>query len=212
MNCVRAELSTWAVLPAKRFARAKTRLGAALSIEGRRDLARDLYERVLRACAGCGELSGTLVATDGEDVAALADQHRATVLRDTEAAKASLAHVVDAALLSLRLRGATHALVVMADLPYIETRDVRELLAASRSADVVIAPDALRRGTSALGLRLDLPFRTAFGHPDSLQRHLRESARHGVRPRVLYNPRLALDVDTPDDLHALAGRYGQIQI
>lgn len=209
VKAAQADFAPWAVLPAKRFRRAKTRLGTALSFEQRCRLARALYERVLGACTASRALRGTLVATDGEDVAALAVRHRATVLRDAGSARGSLASVVDAALAVLRARGATHALVIMADLPQIEARDLRELVAALRQTDVVVVPDAQRRGTSALGLRLDLRLRTAFGHPDSLQRHLRESADLGVSARVLYNPRLALDIDTPDDLYAAFGP-GQI--
>ena len=190
----------FALVPAKRFGRAKTRLADALPPAGRRELARALCRRALHACEASFALCGTLVATDGDDVTALARQQRALVLRDDRQRAPSLSRIVDAGLHELRQRGATHALVIMSDLPHIEPRDVRELLCALRDADVVIAPDAQRRGTSALGLRLDLPLRSAFGHPDSLQRHLREAARLGARARLLCNPRLALDLDTPEDL------------
>jgi 2-phospho-L-lactate guanylyltransferase len=200
---VSAAFAPWAVLPAKRFGRAKTRLDPALASHQRRALATGLLERVLDACRESRALRGVLVATDGDDVAALALGRGASVLRDAEAPPASLARVVDAALHSLRARGATHALVLMSDLPQVQARDVHELLAAMRQADVVLCPDAQRRGTSALGLRLTPDFRSAFGHPDSLVRHLREAARLGLRARVLCNPRVALDVDVPRDLARL---------
>lgn len=196
----------WAVVPAKRFGRAKSRLAAALPPAERRELARALCRRALWACSASGALAGTLVVTDGDDVAAVARGLDAAVLRDREAGGPALARIVDGALSALRARGATHALVVMADLPLIEPRDLRELLAALRETDVVLAPDALRRGTSALGVRLDRGMRTAFGHADSLQRHLREAARAGARARVLSNPRLALDIDKPDDLLRVQSR------
>jgi 2-phospho-L-lactate/phosphoenolpyruvate guanylyltransferase len=190
----------WAVLPAKRFGRAKTRLDPALDAPARRALARALFERVLSACTDHRDLEGTLVATDGEDVAELAARRGAAVLRDAGPASGPLARVVDGALADLRARGATHALVIMADLPRIEARDVRELLGTLRDADVVLVPDALRRGTSALGVRLDLGFRTAFGRADSLARHLREAEQCRAVTRVVYNPRVAPDIDTPRDL------------
>ncbi len=202
LTAARDAFRPWAVVPAKRFGRAKSRLGGALASDERRELARALCDRVLRACADSGALHGTLLATDGADVASLAVQRRAAVLRDRPG-ESSLARVVDAALAELRARDATHALVVMADLPRASARDLRELLALLRSADVVLVPDAQRRGTNALGLRLDLPFVTAFGRADSLQAHLREAARCGARARVLHQPRLALDIDTPGDLSAL---------
>jgi 2-phospho-L-lactate guanylyltransferase len=206
LNGARDEFRPWAVLPAKRFGRAKTRLGGALPASERRELARALCDRVLGACAASRVLHGTLVATDGDDVTALAMHRRAAVLRD-RAGDTALAQIVDAALDALRARGATHALVVMADLPCVAARDLRELLALMRDADVVLAPDVRRRGTNALGLRLDLPFHTAFGRADSLQRHVREAARAGCQARVVYHPRIALDIDRPEDLMALRAKH-----
>lgn len=189
----------WAIIPAKRFGRAKSRLGAVLRVEQRRHLAAAMFEGVLDACVNCRELDGTLIATDGDDVAALATQRGAAVLRDSSAGL-PLAAVIDRALESLVARGATHALVVMADLPWLRSRDLDELLAQLRSAEVVVSPDLSRRGTSALGLQLDLGLRSCFGHSDSLQRHLQEAARIGASCAVVHNPRVAFDVDIASDL------------
>jgi 2-phospho-L-lactate guanylyltransferase len=201
---LRVAFRPWAVIPAKRFSRAKSRLSAARPADRRLALARALFDRVLEACRRTPELAGTLVVTDGEDVAALAARRGAHVLRD--APDATLAGVIDAALASLPIRGATHALVLMADLPLVQARDISELLARLRDCDYVITPDARRRGTSALGVRLDADLRTCFGHDDSLQRHIHELARISARSAVLHNPRVALDIDTPDDVTALRAR------
>jgi 2-phospho-L-lactate guanylyltransferase len=199
----------WAVIPAKRFARAKSRLGSVLQTTERRELACSMFERVLGACSACPELEGVLVATDGDEVAALGARHGASVLRDPSRSL-PLAAVVDAALGSLTVRGATHALVVMADLPWIRSCDIGELLAQLRTEDVVVTPDLKRRGTSALGVRLDLGLRSCFGHADSLQRHLDEAARVRARSAVVHNPRIAFDIDSATDLSALrlAGAAG----
>jgi 2-phospho-L-lactate/phosphoenolpyruvate guanylyltransferase len=199
----RTPFRAFAVIPQKRFGRAKARLAPALAPDARRELAAGLFTRVLSACHGCAALAGALVATDGADVAHAAQRSAALLERDRRAHEGRLSATVDVALESLRARGATHALIVMADLPQLQARDLAELLAALRDSAVVIAPDAQRRGTSALGLRLDVGFRTAFGHPDSLQRHLREATRTAGAARVIYNPRLAFDLDTPEDLAQL---------
>jgi 2-phospho-L-lactate guanylyltransferase len=197
----RAAFRPWALIPAKRFGRAKSRLSAALSMDARAALARGLFERVLDACARTPELHGTLVVTDGDDVAELAARRGALVLRD--APGAVLAAVIDAAIATLPARGATHALVLMADLPRVQARDVSELLASLRAHDSVITPDARRRGTSALGLRLDRARTTCFGHDDSLVRHVAQALGSPVSSAVIYNPRVAMDVDTPGDLVAM---------
>ena len=192
----------WAVVPAKSFARAKSRLESALAPGARRELARGLLERALSACAGCTQLAGTLVTTDGDDVAQLAGRHRARVVRDAgarPARPARLSSIVDAALEHARSHGATHAIVLMGDLPLVQARDLAELVAALREHPVVIVPDAQRRGTGALGLRLDRPARTCFGNPDSFTRHVAMARALGAAPRVLVQPRLARDLDAPND-------------
>lgn len=192
----------WAVIVAKDFGRAKSRLGRALSAAQRRELARSMFAGVLGACVGARELHGTLVATDGDEAAALAARHGARVLRDAPL-HPELHAIVDRALAHVSTLGASHALVIMADLPLARTRDLQELLALLQRTDMVIAPDAERRGTGALGLRLDLGLRTRFGHADSLQRHLQEASRLRAAVRVLYNPRLAFDLDAPRHLPQL---------
>ncbi|HMI92753.1 MAG TPA: 2-phospho-L-lactate guanylyltransferase [Polyangiales bacterium] len=199
----------WAIVPAKAFARAKSRLDGVLAPVARRELARGLLDHVLQACRQSGAFEGILVATDGDDVARSAARAGAQVIRDSSSRDssvhdssvraASLGAIVDAALESSVALGATHALVVMADLPLLEARDVRELVHALRSDCVVLAPDAQRRGTNALGLRLDLGARTCFGQPDSLSRHAREALRVGAALRVIANPRVARDLDTHAD-------------
>lgn len=193
-----AEWQPWALIAAKGFARAKSRLDSALPAHERRALASAMFEHVLDACMRCSQLHGTLVATDGDDVAEHARRRNAAVLRDEAAG--SLAAVIDAGLSLLRAGEATHVLVIMADLPLLKPCDVSELLGSLRRRDLVITPDLQRRGTSALGVRLDLDFQSCFGHDDSLQRHLRQAARISARSAVHYNPRIAFDVDTPEDL------------
>lgn len=195
----RAAMRVWAVVPAKSFARAKSRLESALPPGARRALARALLERALAACAGCSALARTLVTTDGDDVAQLAVRYRASVVRDAGARPARLARIVDAALEHARARGATHAIVLMGDLPLVQPRDLAELVHALRTHPVVIVPDAQRRGTGALGLSLSEPPRTCFGNPDSFMRHVAMARALGAVPEVRVQPRLARDLDAPND-------------
>jgi 2-phospho-L-lactate guanylyltransferase len=193
-------------VPAKAFARAKSRLDGVLAPAARRELAGSLLDRVLQACRQSDAFAGILVATDGDDVARTAARAGAQVIRDRAEQVTPLGEIVDAALASCVALGATHALVVMADLPLLQARDVRELVHALLADCVVLAPDAQRRGTNALGLRLDLGVRTCFGHADSLQRHTREALRVGAILHVANNPRVSCDLDTAADLARLRGR------
>ena len=203
-----------ALIPIKRFDRGKTRLRERLDETARRALAHRMFERVLDVSLGCPRLAGTLVVTDAEDIATLARARGASVLADpadlaTAPERARLAQVVDAGLAQLRAQGASGALVLMADLPALEVRDLDALLDALDRADVVLAPDRRGRCTNALALRLPpaSALRTAFGRPDSLAEHEAQARALGLRVMLEANPRLALDVDIPADLDLMDGLH-----
>lgn len=194
----------WALVPAKAFARGKSRLAAALSDADRADFARALFDHVLSTLTAAGVLDGVLVATDADEVAAAAERHGATVLRDAPAggdlpAPLGLAAVVDAGLAALAARGATHALVLMADLPQLAAADVRTLVAAFDGADVVVvrADDGLH--TNALGLTPPDRLPTRFGRGDSFAAHVADAREAGLRVAIVDNERVAFDVDGPSD-------------
>jgi 2-phospho-L-lactate guanylyltransferase len=191
-------MSRWALVPAKAFARGKSRLAPALSDEARAAFARGLFDHVLATLTASGAVDGILVATDSDVVAEAAHAHGASVRRDDGAA-GPLSAVVDAGLAELTARGATHALVLMADLPHLTADDVRALLAALEGADVVVvrADDGLHTNALALAPPGCLP--TRFGRDDSFTAHVADARAAGLRVAVVANERVAFDVDGPDD-------------
>jgi 2-phospho-L-lactate guanylyltransferase len=191
----------WALVPAKSFARAKSRLASALGEDGRAALARRMLVHVLSTLAASPAIAGILVVTDGDDVAELAREREVVVVRD--AAGPPLGAIVDAALGELAARGAPAVLVVMSDLPRLTTLEVGDLVAAMTDADVVAAPDRRDLGTNALGVRPPDLLRTSFGTRDSFARHLRAAERLGLRVAVRRSAGLAFDVDEPADLAEL---------
>jgi 2-phospho-L-lactate guanylyltransferase len=186
----------WAVVPAKSFARGKSRLRPVLGDDERGRFAARLLDHVLVVAGACG-LDGVLVATDGDDVAALARSRGAEVLHD--AGGGSLAAVVDRALAETARRGAGEAVVLMADLPRIEPRDVIPLLAALSDHDVVVVRDHLGGHTNALALAPPCALLTSFGRDDSFAAHCLSARAAGLRLAIVDNDRIAFDVDAPDD-------------
>ncbi len=190
----------WAVVPMKAFARGKSRLRGSFDDEERERLARDMFRHVLAITRSAPELAGTLVITDGDDVAQLAADEGAIPMRDpsAEGTPRGLARVVDAALLELEVRGVSQALVLMADLPHLQCADVTAVLGELTKHDVVIVPDLAESFTNALALPLSRGFRTCFGAAGSAQRHLAHARELGLSTRTLHNARIAFDVDTPE--------------
>ena len=194
---------TCVILPVKAFAKGKTRLRSQLSDQARAGLAREMFLGVLHASQECAHVAATYVVTNGADVAELVHRddtkHRTAVLRDPRP-DMTLAELIDWAIAEVSQRGATRALVLMADLPALETRDLSALCTALDEDDCVLVPDRRGQSTNALGLRLPFVGRTAFGEPDSFARHNAHMAALALRVRVLVNGRIAHDVDIPDDL------------
>jgi 2-phospho-L-lactate guanylyltransferase len=191
----------WALVPAKSFARAKSRLAGALGEAERAALARAMLEHVLDALAGCSAVGGVTVVTDGDDVAELSRRRGALAVRDR--ASPPLGAIVDRALADL---SAPRALVLMSDLPLLTVADVHLLVDRMAEAEVVAAPDLREEGTNALGLTPPDRLRTSFGVRDSFDRHVRAAQAAGLRLGVQRSEGLSFDVDEPADLESLLRR------
>ncbi len=186
----------WAIVPAKSLQHGKSRLRPVLGDEDRVRFAQRLLEHVLDVLGACG-LDGVLVATGGDDVAALATLRGARVLRDR--GEGTLADVVDRALAEVASRGAASAVVLMADLPRVEPGDVGALLAALDDHDVALVQDHLGHHTNALAIAPPTAMSTCFGRADSFAAHGAAARAAGLRTVVVLSPRIAFDVDVPAD-------------
>jgi len=191
---------TCVLIPMKAFGRAKSRLRGHLDDAARHALARSMFERVLSAARGCGRVHATYVITDGHDVAQLASRHGAEVLQDPEPALPSLGALLDWGLTQLCARGETRALVLMADLPNVQSEDVQALCIGLDAHAVVAAVDRRGHCTNALGVQLPYDTATAFGHPESYAEHRQRTHALGLSLCELVRPGLAHDVDVAADL------------
>jgi 2-phospho-L-lactate/phosphoenolpyruvate guanylyltransferase len=192
--------ASFALIPMKRFADAKSRLRDQLPDAARGALARAMFEHVLGAARACSALAGVAVLTNGDEVELLAQRAGAHVLRDSALQQPRLGALLDDALAQLPVLGATRAVVLMADLPYLEARDIACLVDSLDHSDMALVPDARGTCTNALAIRLPLRFATAFGHPQSYAVHTQRAHDHAMRLTQLQNARIAHDVDTHDDL------------
>jgi 2-phospho-L-lactate guanylyltransferase len=228
-------MRTAAILPVKRFSAAKSRLGASGVAETLRErLARAMVADVLLALASSDAIERTIVVTREPSLAAVAEQHAALLVedRDDEGQSAAVALGVSRALDD----GFARVLCIPGDCPALDPSELDALLAdadarVARNAceavdaagatdardaadvaangsvrgEVVIVPD--RHGTGTNGLLLTPPdaIEPAFG-PGSCERHRALARAAGARCQIERPASLLLDVDTGDDLAALADR------
>jgi 2-phospho-L-lactate/phosphoenolpyruvate guanylyltransferase len=197
-------MRTAAILPVKRFARAKQRLGASVADPLRADLVRAMVGDVLAALGDCRSIDLTIVVTSEESVATAARAQRALVVDDSleDGQSAAVGLGLERAL----AQRAQRALCIPGDCPALDPDELDALLLAdSFPGEVVIVPD--RHGTGTNGLLLAPPDAIApsFG-PGSCARHRELARAAGVACRLERPPSLLLDIDTGDDLQALRER------
>ncbi len=202
-------MRTAAILPVKRFAQAKQRLGASVADPLRLELARAMVGDVLAALAETEAIERTIVVTGEPSVADTARARGAIVIEDSaqDGQSAAVALGVERAIAD----GAERVLCIPGDCPTLDPADLETLLGARRDArsgegaEVVIVPD--RHGTGTNGLLLAPPdaIPPSFG-PGSCERHRALALAASVRWRIERPPSLLLDIDTGDDLTALRAR------
>jgi 2-phospho-L-lactate guanylyltransferase len=194
------EPAIWSVVLIKDFDAAKQRLRPALSAERRRQLARENACLALQAATAADHV---LAVCGSEAAAALARQAGAEVLVEEDprgqnpAARAGIEHAVR--------RGAEAVLLLSSDLPLVTRGAIAAMLRAARRLGgpaAMAAPATGRGGTNALYLRPPGALDLHFGD-GSLAAFARDAADRGVRFELHESPRLALDLDEPDDLEEL---------
>ena len=186
-----------AVVPVKDTAQAKQRLAGMLSAEQRRELALAMAEDVHQTLAAAAGLAGILVDTAYPAAAAIAARYGARVTGD--GARADHTAAVAAAAQRLAAEG-FDMLALPGDIPLVEPADIARLLAAQRPPPAfTIVPARDQMGSNALlcSPADAVPLRFGDG---SFFPHLHAARARGIEPVVMRLPRIALDIDTPEDL------------
>lgn len=195
-------MSTFAILPVKRFAGAKRRLEAGLPSGPRRALAEAMYVDVLTALRRAQGIDRVIVLTADPGAQRVAEGYDALPLDDPS--ESGQNHALERGIAHARELGASRVLCVAGDCPMLDPNEIDGMLGRARAADryVVILPD--RHGSGTNGLLLSPPdaMRPAFGR-DSCARHRAIAEDAGVAVEVVELESFALDVDTPDDFAAL---------
>ena len=197
---------TVAILPVKSFDAAKQRLAATLGAGSRQALAQAMFQDVL-ATVGRVPAVTKIVLVTGESAAAFAAPDDAVVLTDDEEAGQSAAVAIGVRW--ALAEGFERVVMVPGDTPLLEGGELEELI--GRPEKIVIVPDRAGTGTNALVLTPPDAIETAFG-PGSLERHVTAARASGLDFAVVEAASLMHDVDTPEDLDALAQALEQQRV
>jgi 2-phospho-L-lactate/phosphoenolpyruvate guanylyltransferase len=199
-------MRTAAILPVKRFARAKQRLGASVEDPLRRELAEAMVADVLHALAHTASIERTIIVTGERSVVAAARERGALVIEDDDERGQPAA--AELGVRRALAEGIERVLCVPGDCPTLDPDELDALLqldAGGPRPGVVIVPDRHGAGTNGLLLAPPDAIAPSFG-PDSCERHRALADAAGVACRVERVPSLLLDIDTGEDLDVLRAR------
>ena len=196
--------SIWIIIPAQSFDRGKTRLAPVLDASARRRFSRDCLIHVVRTARRVASARRIVVVSRAAEVLGLARRLGVRALHESGRGLNNAA--TDAQEFAAR-RGAQATLVLHADLPGLGANDIRALMAKlARHDGVVLAPDSLRDGSNALGLRPcgAIPYRFGVG---SFKQHCAQARGARMSLRIVNSPGLAMDIDTPENYSIYSKSY-----
>jgi len=193
------------LIPVKNLSSAKQRLAAVLDQSARTELAQTMLRDVVAAVAAWQGRPPVALVTSDSFAIDLGRKYGFEIIPDP--ANPGETGAIEMATRVCVERGIDNTLVIPADIPLIQTRELAEICANAPENGSVLVPAADGRGTNAAFRRPADLFPLRFGN-DSFKPHLAAAQATGKPCQVLRLPGIALDVDNPADLQALIGCSG----
>jgi 2-phospho-L-lactate guanylyltransferase len=187
----------YALVPVKDLTQAKVRLSPLLSSVERHVLAVAMLDDVLAALRQASTVERIALVTTDAHALSLAAQWGFEVV--DEGSGRGETGAVELAVKVCRERGASSLAVIPGDIPLLTAADVDCVMRHGMQYDVVIVPSWDSRGTNAIMLRPPDALQLRFGSW-SFFPHVKQAKRKGLSYKVVRLPRVALDIDTPEDL------------
>lgn len=199
----------WGLIPLKALNFAKQRLAGSLAPEERAGLFMSMVKDVLRALEAARSISRTVIVTADRDAyGSLASDHVELI----DERPGGLSRAVEDAARYAAEQGAAGIVMLPGDLPLVTAADIDVMAALiTRQPAVAISPDMDENGTNCIAVSPPDLMRYHFGE-GSFHRHRIEARARGAAPTVKHLSRLALDVDTVDDLAWLLDRLDEAPV
>jgi len=194
------------LVPVKNLSGAKQRLAALFDQPTRTELAQAMLSDVLETVGTWTDRPEVAVVTSDPFALQLAGQFNFSVIPDH--ANRSQTDAIEMATAFCEARGVESTLVIPGDIPLIQSWELEKILQSAPAQGSVLVRAADGRGTNAIYRRPAGLFPARFGN-DSFEPHHAAAQATGKPCVVLSLPGIALDVDTPSDLRALAAAPGE---
>jgi 2-phospho-L-lactate/phosphoenolpyruvate guanylyltransferase len=194
------------LVPVKNLSAAKQRLASLFDQPTRTELAQAMLFDVLETLAAWTGRPEVGIVTSDPFAIQLAQQFQFSVIPDHN--NRSETDAIEMATRFCESQGIDNTLVIPGDIPLIQSWELARILESAPGEGSVLVRAADGRGTNAIFRRPAGLFPARFGN-DSFEPHHAAAQATGKPCVVLSLPGIALDVDNPSDLLALASAAGE---
>jgi 2-phospho-L-lactate guanylyltransferase len=200
-------MAIYAVVPVKTLNSSKMRLSTVFTPQERQMLTLAMLKDVLIALRS-SIVDKVVVVGEDTQVKEVAETLGASY---RSANRATLNPALNEAASWCTLQGATSVLILPADIPLLETKDINRIIELGKGGNsaVVLSPSQ-NWGTNALYQNPPNVISACFG-PRSFLNHIREAYQKGVSVRLHFSQGLATDIDSAEDLKKLFESKGKTE-
>jgi 2-phospho-L-lactate guanylyltransferase len=203
------------IVPVKDLSKAKERLSSLLPQHERTALAYAMLEDVLSALKGSLLADRKFIVTLDAKAIEIASDMGIEIIKET--AQNGESASVDYASQICKDMGATSVLVIPGDAPLITSDDIDFILEKEKDApSIIFVPARDELGTNAILRKPPDVITSMFGH-DSFRKHMNEADKNNIPYDSYDNPRIGLDIDSPEDLKEFVSQksdtkaYGELE-
>lgn len=184
-------------MPVKKLDMAKSRLSLLLSNDERKRFCLEMLKDVLTTIKMAKYIKQTIVTSRDETVRQLAKDFGVLSFEENEFG--GLNQAISETVNWCILKGVLSTLILPADIPAVIPLDLNRIFTQKENSGIVISPSRNGEGTNALLLAPPNVIPTFYGF-QSFQRHVGEALTQGINIHILRSLRVALDIDTIEDL------------
>jgi len=192
----------FAIIPVKGLLESKSRLSRSLGSREKKKLILAMLKDVLTSVEESELFSRVLVVSPDQNVKAEANLPDGSFLH--QEGQGLNAGVRQSTLFATREKASSVA-VLLADIPLVEERDLKELYSVGDIVPRVVLSPSLKGGTNVMVREPPGIIAPAYGRW-SYSTHLRVAQKTGLTVYSVSNPRLSFDIDTPEDLITMRRR------
>jgi 2-phospho-L-lactate/phosphoenolpyruvate guanylyltransferase len=203
-------MRTFAIVPAKTFENAKTRLSLMLDVDERILLSSLLLDYTLDVLANAPSLSQVVVVSADKRAEEIAAKHGASFVREEkDNGVNSAVAIADRHCIQ---EEAEATIVIPQDLPLLDPTDISRAsdIAKNESRCIVICPSLRFDGTNMLLRKPPSVIDTFYDH-DSYNMHVKTAICIGIPVKLLFSKTVRYDLDTPEDAKHLVNEAKDVK-